>query len=64
MVLNFPAICFDHNFDDNIEILKFEQKGHKLKLLESSEINKFKNTELLLNDQIELINSSLLKMSS
>ena len=52
----------NHEFDLNFEILHTEGKGLKLNLLESLEINKLKNTDVLLNDQIDLNNSPLLNM--
>ena len=55
-------IEYQHNFDPNFKILHSENKGIKLNLLESLEINKLKNSNLLLNDQLDLNNSPLLNL--
>lgn len=52
----------EHQFNKNFEILHMEKKGYKLNLLESLEINKLKNTNYLLNDQLELNSSPLLNI--
>ena len=55
-------------FDINmilIHLLTFlhtENKGFKLNVLESMEINKLKNTDLLLNDQLDLNRFPLLNL--
>lgn len=51
-----------HNFNEDFKILHKENKGKKLNLLESLEINKLKNTNLLLNDQLDLNGSPLLNL--
>ena len=51
-----------HTFDENFKILHVENKGKKLNLLESLEIKRLKNSNLLLNDQLELNNSPLLNL--
>lgn len=50
----------NHSFNHNYKILHIENKGLKLNLLESLEINKFKNSDNLLNDHTDLNNSPLL----
>lgn len=54
----------NHSFNQNFKILHSENKGHRLNLLETLEINKLKNSENLLNDQLELNNSPLLNLFS
>ena len=51
-----------HNFNSDFEILHVENKGLKLNMLESLEINKQRNTNNLLNDQLDLNNSPLLNI--
>ncbi|CAH0562875.1 unnamed protein product [Brassicogethes aeneus] len=55
-------ITENHTFNNNFKILHLENKGMKLNLLESLEINKLKNTKNILNDQIETNNSPLLNL--
>ena len=52
----------DHVFNNNYKILHYHNKSRKLNLLESLEINKLKNSDLLLNDQLDLNNSPLLNL--
>ena len=51
-----------HTFDENFKVLHVENKGKKLNFLESLEINRLKNTDILLNDQLELNHSPLLNL--
>ena len=51
-----------HNFNNDFRILHSENKGKKLNLLESLEINKLKNSDHLLNCQLDLNNSPLLNL--
>ena len=51
-----------HNFNQNFQILHLQNKGQKLNLLEALEINKLKNSQILLNDQLDLNNSPLLNL--
>ena len=44
----------NYSFNNNFEILHQQNKGLKLTLLEALEINKFKNTDAILNDQLDL----------
>lgn len=53
---------FEHNFNDNFKILHVSNKGSKLDLLETLEINKQKHLDVLLNDQVDLNNSPLLNL--
>ena len=55
-------IEYKHNFNPNFQILHIENKGPKLDLLESLEINKLKNTNRLLNYQTDLNRSPLLNL--
>ena len=52
----------NHIFNNNFDILHVEQKGLKLNLLESLEINKLKNTPNLLNDKRDICPSPLLNL--
>ncbi|KAK9879490.1 hypothetical protein WA026_006560 [Henosepilachna vigintioctopunctata] len=52
----------NHKFSSEFEILYRENKGSKLNLLESLQINKFKNSGLLLNSQLDVNTSPLLNM--
>lgn len=52
----------NHNFNTNFKILHTENKGRKLDLLESLEINKLKDTNHLLNCQTDLNKSPLLNL--
>lgn len=52
----------NHTFNFNYDILHIEDKGKKLNLLESLEINKLKNNNILLNDQLDLNGSPLLNL--
>lgn len=52
----------NHIFNNNFDILHIEQKSLKLNLLESLEINKLKNTQNLLNDQLDNYTSPLLNL--
>lgn len=52
----------NHNFNNDFDILHLEQKGLKLNLLESLEINKLKNSPYLLNDKQDIYNSPLLNL--
>lgn len=51
-----------HTLNNTFTILHVENKGRKLNLLESLEINKLKNSNLLLNDQLDLNRSPLLNL--
>lgn len=51
-----------HNFNSNFKILHTEDKGPRLSLLESMEVNKLKNTDRLLNVQLDLNASPLLNL--
>ena len=51
-----------HNFNNNYKILHSENKSNKLNLLESLEVNKLKNTDHLLNGQVDLNKSPLLNL--
>jgi hypothetical protein len=51
-----------HSFNDNFQILHTENKSRKLNFLEFKEINKYKHSGLLLNDQLEVNNSPLLNL--
>ena len=52
----------DHVFNTDFEILHVENKGLKLNALESLEINRLKNNDILLNDQIDINSSPLLNL--
>ena len=52
----------NHTFNNNFKILHNEQKGLKLNLLESLEINKFKHSDNLLNEQVDINDSPLLNL--
>ena len=52
----------NHTFNPNFDILHIADKGHKLNNLESLEINKLRNSNLLLNDQLDLNSSPLLNL--
>ena len=52
----------NHDFNNQIKILHIENKGNRLNLLESLEINKLKHNNNLLNSQIDLNNSPLLNL--
>ena len=52
----------DHVFNTDFEILHVENKGLKLNALESLEINRLKNDDILLNDQIDINSSPLLNL--
>lgn len=52
----------NHMFDDNFDILHIENKGKKLDLLEALEINKYKNSGFLLNEQTDINSSPLLQL--
>lgn len=52
-----------HKFDDNFKILHYENKLEKLNFLENMEIFKNKNTNLLLNEQVGVVNSPLLNLN-
>ena len=52
----------NHSFTDNFEILHVENKSLKLNHLETLEINRFKNSDNLLNDQLDINNSPLLNL--
>lgn len=52
-----------HSFSDDFDILHLENKGLKLSLLECLEINKYKKSGLLLNDQTEINHSPLLNIN-
>ena len=51
-----------HSFNDKFKIVHVENKSKKLSLLESLEINKLKNSDIMLNDQIETNCSPLLNL--
>ena len=51
-----------HAFNDNFEILHIQNKSRKLNFLEFKEINRYKHSGLLLNDQLEVNNSPLLNL--
>lgn len=51
-----------HSFNDNFEILHTSMKGAKLTLLESLEINRYKKSNNLLNDQTDINNSPLVNL--
>lgn len=51
-----------HAFNFDYDILHCENKSLKLNLLESMEINKHKNSNTLLNDQLDLNSSPLLNL--
>ena len=52
----------DHVFNTDFKILHVENKGLKLNALKSLEINRFKNNDILLNDQIDINSSPLLNL--
>ena len=52
----------NHNFNDNFKVLHLENKGMKLNLLESMEINKHTNSDLILNDQLDCGTSPLINL--
>ena len=52
----------NHAFDENFKILNLENKNKKLNFLESMQINKFKNQDILLNDHLDLNDSPLLNL--
>lgn len=54
----------NHNFNDNFILLHNESKSYRLNLLESLEINKYKKTDKLLNDQKDLNSSPLLNLQN
>ena len=51
-----------HNFNQNFQFLHIQNKGQKLNFLEALEINELKNSQTLLNDQLDLNNFSLLNI--
>jgi hypothetical protein len=51
-----------HTFSEDFDILHLENKSLKLTLLESMEINKYKFTDCLLNDQVDTNSSPLLNL--
>ena len=51
-----------HSFNDNFKVLHFCEKGSRLDTLESLEINRLKNTNTLLNDQLDINESPLLNL--
>lgn len=55
-------ILNNHNFDENYKVLHIENKGKKLNLLETLEINRLNKIGSTLNDQTELSNSPLLNL--
>lgn len=57
-----PLIDVNRNFVD--DFLHVQSKGHKLKYLESLEINRLKHSSVLLNDLLDLNTSSLLNLFS
>ena len=57
-------ISENHNLNSNFNILHIQNKGIRLNYQESLEINELRNSNLLLNDQIDLNNSSLLNIFS
>ena len=52
----------DHSYNDNFKILHLSDKGPKLDLLETLEINKHKYLNVLLNNQLDLNSSPLLNL--
>ena len=55
-------ISENHSFNDNFSILHIHSKGRMLDNLEKMEINKFKKSDLILNDQLDFQNSPLLNL--
>ena len=53
---------FDHIFVNDFKILHIEEKGKKMNVLESLEINKQKFDNILLNDQTDINSSPLLNV--
>ncbi len=51
-----------HNFNQECKILHVQEKSFKLNALESLGINRLRNTNLLLNDQLDLNDSLLLNL--
>ena len=64
-VSHYAKHVFDenHNFNDDFEILHVADKGKKLDLLETLEINRLKYKNVLLNDKLDLNNSPLLNLN-
>ncbi|MVN25614.1 hypothetical protein GO639_10705 [Staphylococcus aureus] len=54
----------NHIFNEEFEILHIENKGLKVNHLEAMEINKLKNSNILMNDQLDLNRSPLLNLFS
>ncbi|XP_050503867.1 uncharacterized protein LOC126882821 isoform X1 [Diabrotica virgifera virgifera] len=54
----------NHSFNEKFQILHIQNKGLKLSFLESMEINKLKNTDIILNEQLETNSSLLLNLFS
>ncbi|KAI4468052.1 thap domain-containing protein 9 [Holotrichia oblita] len=54
----------NHSFNIDFDILHVENKSLKLDLLETLEINKYKNSDNLLNDKVDLNSSPLLNIFS
>ena len=52
----------NHTFNEDFEVLHVNNKCKKLSFLECLEINKYKDTGLLLNDQTEINNTPLLNL--
>lgn len=52
----------NHDFCNDFEIMHVQNKGPKLNFLESLEINKYKNSDILTNNQIDLNCSPLLNL--
>ena len=57
-------IDYNHVFNNKYKILHQENKGMILNLLETLEINRLKNCDVLLNNQLDLNNSPLLNLKS
>ena len=57
-------IDFNHNFNNKYKILHKVNKGIILNLLETLEINRLKNCDVLLNNQLDLNSQPLLNANS
>ena len=53
----------NHRFNNNYKVLHQEQKGEKLNALEALEIDKLRDDNVLLNNQLDLNSSPLLNLN-